>query len=476
MAFYTLSGKIETNHVFEIGDVVSLTGDVEIAQGTVVHFKEGSQLVGNKHNLAVSGSLDIEGSKSRIVEVYDTNIQGRSGGKVEIDYAHIDQGSLFTESHNEGSFSLKSSIVEDLQSGLVLWEKQASQAGENPVQGNIFHNVDIKAVMVRGEVFTQNTLVGDSTLSVYSSQSNPATLENNNFLSKVFPTVTFYATEGVQHTVSASGNYWGGGRFLDAHDRIHDHNDNTSLVASVDVSKRSYVLAEGAPVELAGYKVDNSSFTFSEPEPASPPPGTPTQPTTPPDTVPPSGTVPGILVKPGTMRYEGKLQDYEVDQTVAGFTITRDGIAGTELLEGMERLVFDDIWLALDIEGGAGQVYRLYKAALDREPDTGGLGFWIDRVDHGASMTEIASAFLQSNEFRQKYGAELSDDAYITELYNNVLDRAPDVEGKANWLNLLSTPDSSREQVLLGFSESVENQANVSGLIEDGIQYDLWIA
>ena len=34
--------------------------------------------------------------------------------------------------------------------------------------------------------------------------------------------------------------------------------------------------------------------------------------------------------------------------------------------------------LALDINGTAGQVYRLYQAAFDRKPDLVGLGYWIE--------------------------------------------------------------------------------------------------
>lgn len=59
-------------------------------------------------------------------------------------------------------------------------------------------------------------------------------------------------------------------------------------------------------------------------------------------------------------------------------------------------------------------------------------------------------------------------------LYNNVLDRDPDEEGYAYWLNDMDN-GLSKEGVLISFSESSENQANVIDLIAHGIGYQEWI-
>jgi serralysin len=61
--------------------------------------------------------------------------------------------------------------------------------------------------------------------------------------------------------------------------------------------------------------------------------------------------------------------------------------------------------------------------------------------------------------------------AFITLLYNNVLGRKPDATGLADWQRAFDQ-GSSRAEVLIGFSESPENQANVIGLIANGIQYE----
>ncbi|ABD57134.1 Allergen V5/Tpx-1 related protein (plasmid) [Jannaschia sp. CCS1] len=101
------------------------------------------------------------------------------------------------------------------------------------------------------------------------------------------------------------------------------------------------------------------------------------------------------------------------------------------------------------------QIYRMYRATLDREPDLGGYEQWVQVLKEGTSgLQDIASRFMASAEFQQVYGA-LSDTQFVTLLYNNVLDRAPDSAGLESWVSLLSG-GADRAQVVLGFSESAE--------------------
>lgn len=143
-------------------------------------------------------------------------------------------------------------------------------------------------------------------------------------------------------------------------------------------------------------------------------------------------------------------------------------------LDSVERVIFNDQAVALDIELGAGQAYRIYKAAFGREPDEEGLGYWIHAMDQGASLIEVAASFLDSDEFTQRYGAGVDDTGFIDALYTNVLARQPDAGGYTYWLNELEQ-GMSREKLLANFSESPENQANAAELIGDGIVYDPWL-
>lgn len=177
------------------------------------------------------------------------------------------------------------------------------------------------------------------------------------------------------------------------------------------------------------------------------------------------------------------INNFNYDTAFAGHTISvsPEGVVtisnstdGTDLLTNVERAHFADTSVAFDINGNAGEAYRIYKAAFDREPDLGGLGFWIDQLDNGASALEMASGFTGSAEFLSLYGNNTSNFEYLDLLYNNILDRSGDESGAAFWLGHLDSGAVSREQILIDFSGSTENQANVIELISGGIEYTLF--
>jgi len=56
----------------------------------------------------------------------------------------------------------------------------------------------------------------------------------------------------------------------------------------------------------------------------------------------------------------------------------------------------------------------------------------------------------------------------VTALYDNALGRAPETAGLASWVGQLAG-SLSRADVLLRFSESAENRAQVAAEIQDGI-------
>ena len=143
----------------------------------------------------------------------------------------------------------------------------------------------------------------------------------------------------------------------------------------------------------------------------------------------------------------------------------------TDTINTVERLSFSDVNVDLDIAAKPGEAYRIYKAAFDRAPDLVGLGFWINALDNGHSALEMASGFTNSAEFISLYGANNSNDDYLNLLYNNVLDRDGDPGGHAFWLGHLDAGSVTREQLLIDFSESRENKANVIDLIANGIDY-----
>jgi hypothetical protein len=100
-------------------------------------------------------------------------------------------------------------------------------------------------------------------------------------------------------------------------------------------------------------------------------------------------------------------------------------------------------------------IVRLYFAYFDRVPDFVGLQSWTSRLRGGMSLNAISEAFADSAEFQATYGP-LSDTQFVTLVYHNVLDREPDPGGLAYWLAQLTSGAMSRGTVMLKFSKSGE--------------------
>ncbi|MGR3322581.1 MAG: DUF4214 domain-containing protein, partial [Pseudooceanicola sp.] len=186
------------------------------------------------------------------------------------------------------------------------------------------------------------------------------------------------------------------------------------------------------------------------------------------------------------IRYDfDSLLDMGVDVDLAAGTVTgsHNGMAFTQTVTGIEgvygtddfgdvlygaegenwliSLGGDDVLLGDGLDVGstpvAGQVYRLFRATLDREPGTPGLLGWTAQVIEGTStLEEVTSGFVNSLEFQTTYGSTTNTE-FVTLLYQNVLDREPD-SGLNAWVNALDTNTLTREQVTLSFSESTEFQ------------------
>ena len=128
----------------------------------------------------------------------------------------------------------------------------------------------------------------------------------------------------------------------------------------------------------------------------------------------------------------------------------------------------DAFALGLEQASWSDDVYRLYHATLGRDPDGGGLAGWTNALAGGQSLESVAGGFVGSTEFETVYGA-LDDEAFVTLLYNNVLNRSPDAGGLASWVGRLSDGDT-RAEVVLGFSQSPEFRTNTADALKSFMQ------
>lgn len=100
-----------------------------------------------------------------------------------------------------------------------------------------------------------------------------------------------------------------------------------------------------------------------------------------------------------------------------------------------------------------GFVSRLYKNFLGREPDEPGLDYWCDLLVEGEiTGSNVVYGFVYSREFQEN---PLSNEAFVTAMYETILGREPDTSGLNSWVAVLEK-GFTRKKVLSGFLNSVE--------------------
>ncbi|WP_229414188.1 DUF4214 domain-containing protein [Zemynaea arenosa] len=176
----------------------------------------------------------------------------------------------------------------------------------------------------------------------------------------------------------------------------------------------------------------------------------------------------------GSAAAESMLADYRDNYTLSMqggvVTVTRKSDGKVMQYSVAQDIGFLDRKVSFDIDGAAGQLYRLYQATFNRKPDAEGLGYWLGRMQQGLSLQGVSSSFQESPEFQKLYGAGVSNEAWLRTVYQNVLHRAPDADGLAWWVAKLDS-GAARVDVLIGFSEDTENRKNVAAGYANGVEY-----
>lgn len=113
---------------------------------------------------------------------------------------------------------------------------------------------------------------------------------------------------------------------------------------------------------------------------------------------------------------------------------------------------------AYDLNCAESVTARLYRAALNRYPDAGGLA-WHAGTLAAAGPATVAGSFLASAEYAAAHPAGKPDDAtFVTQLYRNALGRDPDADGLQYWVGALGAGEQ-RATLLASLADSPEARA-----------------
>ena len=132
-------------------------------------------------------------------------------------------------------------------------------------------------------------------------------------------------------------------------------------------------------------------------------------------------------------------------------------IADSLVVNGFAETVADYI----GIDSRSATVDRLYVAYFLRLPDADGHRYWLDVLDGGTTIGEIGDSFAAGEEYQTRYdGLEFGD--FLDQLYLDVLDRDPDEEGKAYWLDALENEASVTIGTIVTFFTEGEELRNLT--------------
>jgi hypothetical protein len=106
------------------------------------------------------------------------------------------------------------------------------------------------------------------------------------------------------------------------------------------------------------------------------------------------------------------------------------------------------------LAGGTDQAWiaDLYDELLLRTPEPGGVQYWVDQLAGGKSRHDVSLAFYQSLESRL---------TRVTSLYDRLLGRAPDAHGRAYWAEVLLDGQDLRLATFLASSGEYFGRAGV---------------
>lgn len=171
-----------------------------------------------------------------------------------------------------------------------------------------------------------------------------------------------------------------------------------------------------------------------------------------------------------TLTCPGLRADYELTRRPTGdWTLT--GIeTEPDQLSNIERLQFDDGYLALDLDGHAGTVVKTLGAIFGQDSVTNPIyvGIGLAYMDEGMTAAELMELALEL-----RLGSDFSPAAEIDLLYTNLLGQLASHQDQQYWQQVLATGESTPTSLALMAAELEQNQTNIDllGLVSGGIAY-----
>jgi len=169
--------------------------------------------------------------------------------------------------------------------------------------------------------------------------------------------------------------------------------------------------------------------------------------------------------------YSGNLSDYTITRD-EGFTYVslRSNPSEIDTIINAETIRFADGDYTINATTNQKQVATLYMQILDRQAEMDGYQYWAKVGSIGDLLGAMAISFVQSQEYKDISGKDwniLDTAGKVEVLYEAMLGRASDTDGKAFWMNHIQN-GVTYEAIAEGFIDSLE----LSGIYQNQNQWN----
>lgn len=110
-------------------------------------------------------------------------------------------------------------------------------------------------------------------------------------------------------------------------------------------------------------------------------------------------------------------------------------------------------------------VQQFYIAYYGRPAEPAGLEHWTEKLEAGAPLSQLVARFgaPDNPEFVRIYGVDPDAESFLTEVYENVLNRAPDAKGLGYWTGVYdgliadgATPEAARAEMVIRLVNGIQ--------------------
>ena len=172
-----------------------------------------------------------------------------------------------------------------------------------------------------------------------------------------------------------------------------------------------------------------------------------------------------------TVYLSGKKNDFVLNQTDSVLELwSSSASTGLKTISHVERLIFQDLAIAWDLDGNAGQVAKILGVVFGREAvkNTQYAGVGLSLMDQGFSYLQLMNLAIEA-----KLGIGASHAQLINLLYQNLLQIPADSGAIAYWSGQLTQGTYTQSSLAVMAADLDLNKQNINrtGLMVNGMEY-----